>query len=37
MILDFLDKLDFSSNDEDYIFDAKMTLARLSQGLFWYK
>lgn len=34
MILDFIEKLDLSEN-EDYLFDAKMTLARISQGLFW--
>lgn len=35
MILDYIDKLEFISENEDYLFDAQMSLARLSQGLFW--
>ena len=35
MILDYLDHLEFDSKDADYLFDAQMTLGRLSQGLFW--
>ena len=35
MVLDHFEKLDFSIDDEDYLFNAQMTLARLSQGLFW--
>ena len=35
IILDHIDKLEIPESSEDYIFDAQMTLARLSQGLFW--
>jgi hypothetical protein len=35
MILDHTENLTLISDDEDYLFDAQMTLARLSQGLFW--
>ncbi|MBE0670004.1 MAG: hypothetical protein IH588_05390 [Anaerolineales bacterium] len=35
MILDHVENLEFNADDEDYLFDAEMTLARLSQGLFW--
>jgi len=35
MIIDYIDKLEFTADNEDYLFDAQMTLARLSQGLFW--
>lgn len=34
MVLDHIESLIFLEN-EDYLFDAKMTLARISQGLFW--
>jgi hypothetical protein len=35
LILDHIDHLEFNSKDADYLFDAQMTLGRLSQGLFW--
>lgn len=35
MILDYIDRLEIEVDDDDYLFDAQMTLARLSQGLFW--
>lgn len=35
MILDYIDKLEFNPENEDYLFDAEETLARISQGLFW--
>jgi hypothetical protein len=35
MILDHVENLELATGDEDYLFDAQMTLARLSQGLFW--
>lgn len=34
MILDHIENLKLANDDQDYIFDAQMTLARLSQGLF---
>ncbi len=35
MILDHVEKLRLIADDEDYLFDAQMTLSRISQGLFW--
>lgn len=35
MILDHIENLEFDPDDADYLFDAQMTLARISQGLFW--
>ena len=35
MIVDYIENLKFDLNEEDYYHDAKVTLFRLSQGLFW--
>jgi hypothetical protein len=35
MIIDHLENLKLIADEEDYLFDAQMTLARISQGLFW--
>ena len=35
MILDHIDNLTFDPGDQDYLYEAQMTLGRLSRGLFW--
>ena len=35
MILDHIENLAFDPGDQDYLYEAQMTLGRLSRGLFW--